>query len=260
MSEYESVSAELHLAEEVKPVSRRERRMMQERKETPIDEFPNVNIVSRKAIRAQQQEAAAVEPQPAPEAPVYEPAEPEQPAVEEVQATVHIEDTQPEYEPEQPEQPAPVAYEPDHAPDVQPEQSTIEPKQGADDNSNMMFGVKGRQHVMQLTHDFDFDAQTDAWEAAGAEDQTSDDGDQPDEQQPAYDESDDDFDDDELESEREHKRAHRERRQGRKNRNSRVASDDDDDEDGDEAEEALFTPAAPRDETSEADEDEKAKN
>ena len=36
--------------------------------------------------------------------------------------------------------------------------------------------------------------------------------------------------------------------------------DDDDDEDGDEAEEALFTPAAPRDETSEADEDEKAKN
>ncbi len=237
MSEYESVSAELHLAEEVKPVSRRERRMMQERKETPIDEFPNVNIVSRKAIRAQQQEAAAVEPQPAPEAPVYEPAEPEQPAVEEVQATVHIEDTQPEYEPEQPEepvqpeQPAPVAYEPDYAPDVQPEQSAIEPEQGADDNSNMMFGVKGRQHVMQLTHDFDFDAQTDAWEAAGAEDQISDDDDQPDEQQPAHDESDDDFDDDELESEREHKRAHRERRQGRKNRNSRVASDDDDDED-----------------------------
>ncbi len=179
MSEYESVSAELHLAEEVKPVSRRERRMMQERKETPIDEFPNVNIVSRKAIRAQQQEAAAVEPQPAPEAPVYEPAEPEQPAVEEVQATVHIEDTQPEYEPEQPEQPAPVACEPDYAPDVQPEQSAIEPEQGADDNSNMMFGVKGRQHVMQLTHDFDFDAQTDAWEAAGAEDQISD-GDQPD--------------------------------------------------------------------------------
>lgn len=225
--EYESVSEELHAAEEIKPVSRRERRMMQERKDTPVDDFPNVNIVSRKAMRAQQEEETPAPEQPASDAQQTAPAEPEQSAPQTVEAPAQAEVIEPE-------QPAPVEpVQPEPQPEVEyaaeyQEVQYEEPVQSADD-ADMMFGVKSREHVMKLTHDFDFDASDDAWAAASAEQPL----DEPADEQPAYvDEADldDDFDDDELESEREHKRM-RKKHGGKKQRNARVNVDVDDDED-----------------------------
>ncbi len=225
ISEYESVSAELHADEDFKPISRRERRMMQQRQteEVPTDDYPNVNIVSRKTMRAQQEEkAAAAQAQEAPKEPETEtPAapmpEPEQPSAPQVEQPAPVEP-----QPAAQEEPAPVEGIPEQTPAQ--EEVPAEPEDAAQEEG-MMFGVKGRTHIMQSQHDFSYDEPEDDFDREVVEPQEN-------EPQPVV--QDDFDDDDELESEREHgskKRSRRERKRQKNNRQIAVNTDDDDDED-----------------------------
>ena len=225
ISEYESVSAELHADEEVKPISRRERRMMQQRhtEDVPTDDYPNVNIVSRKTMRAQQEEkAAAAQAQEASKDP--EVAMTTAPMPESEQSSA------PQIEQPAPVEPQSAAQEEPASSDGIPEKNPVQEEvpdetQGVAQDEGMMFGVKGRTHIMQSQHDFGYD------EPEGDFDRNVEETQQPMPQPAARDESDDD---DELESEREHgskKRSHRERKRQKNNRRVAATADDDDDED-----------------------------
>lgn len=129
MSEYDSVSRELESIDEPAPVmSRRERRMLQEQRQAEAEEeSAQVSIVSRKAMRAQQEEAAA-EAAPEPAEPAAEP------------------ETQPAEETPAPEEPAQAPEEPADEP-VEPEAPESAGEPAAEES--MMFGIQGRQHIMQ---------------------------------------------------------------------------------------------------------------
>ena len=136
LSEYQSVSDELEqIEEEQRPVSRRERRMLRERQTDAADELPAVNIVSRKAMRAQQEEAAQEQAaqQQAEEQAAQEQLAMEQAAEEQQAASEQL--------PAEPEQTFAEEY------GIQPvQQDEYQPEQP---EGGMMFGIQGRQHVMQ---------------------------------------------------------------------------------------------------------------
>lgn len=127
-AEYESVSQELEAIEEPRPVSRRERRLSQQRAEEARaqDDFPQVNIVSRKAMRAQQDAQAEAAAQ----------AQPEEPQIDNYAPVSYA---QGQYVPD--ESPLPEAQaEPAPQPTVNADQP---------DEEVIMFGIQGRQHIMQ---------------------------------------------------------------------------------------------------------------
>lgn len=151
-AEYESVSQELESIEDVRPISRRERRLSQQHAEetAPQDDYPQVNIVSRKAMRAQQDAQ--------PEAPAQPQSDDAQPAPEQYAPVQYAQGqyaqgqyaqnqyAQGQYDPNQyaPADNTAAQAVAEPMPEPQPEP---QPEQPAD--NGMMFGIQGHQHIMQ---------------------------------------------------------------------------------------------------------------